>query len=120
MRLYIVRKIRIAYPKGEKFGGRYGENWPLHKKSFLMICESGNIPPADIARMFRVTITDSALLLFDSNFAEEDAIQPQKNSLFTTRLTCRLSRKKLLMNWHLPLSQNTKNMVNQIRKLFLN
>lgn len=68
VKLNIDKQFCTANPKEETFSGRYDENWPLHRKNFILLCESYHITSTDIARLFRMTIAGSAFTLIDSHF----------------------------------------------------
>lgn len=55
------------------------------KKNFLLLCETYEIVPENIPRLFRMTIDESALTLFDAHFEIDHTNWTTIDNLFTQR-----------------------------------
>lgn len=68
IRLNTDKQFKNSYLKKEQFSGNYDKNWCLHQKNFVSLCQSYKITAEHITRLFRMTLSGSALTLFDSHF----------------------------------------------------
>lgn len=85
IRLNIDKKFKNSFPKEERFSEKYEDNWCLHQKNCVLLCQFYGVTAENITQTFRMTLSGSALTPFNSHFVIDRPDWAQVVDMFSKR-----------------------------------